>query len=91
MTSRRAFIAASAAAAFVVPTIITLDPASAAGLTSPPPEPPTPEPTPPTPEPTPPTGGRDELPRTGAPVDTLTAAGIAALAGGAAMTYWSAR
>ena len=94
--------------AFVVPTIITVDPADAQALTSPPPEPPgRPE------SPSAEVGGspgtvarpagtqpnraarsrtttRTELPRTGANLDRLVAAGLAATAGGAALVLWSA-
>jgi hypothetical protein len=34
--------------------------------------------------------GRTELPRTGADIDRLVAAGLAATAGGAALVLWSA-
>jgi hypothetical protein len=85
---------------FVVPTIITLDPASAQAITSPPPEPPEP--------PTEVGGatlprdaagtqvagtqvaGRTTLPRTGAELDDLVKAGLAAIAGGSALVLWSA-
>jgi hypothetical protein len=88
--------------AFVVPTIITVDPADAQALTSPPPEPPG------QPESPPATEGRGpgaqaqaqpagrrvttrtELPRTGANLDRLAVAGLAATAGGAALVLWSA-
>lgn len=106
---RRAFLRRAAAVgtgAFVVPTIITMEPAGAQEITSPPPEPPT--------EPPPgevggtiqrppvevggavvtPKGaqvaGRDQLPRTGTELDDLVAAGLAATAGGAALLLWSA-
>jgi len=97
---RKAAIAGTAA--FVVPAIITVDPADAQALTSPPPEPPSraeqPESSPRT------TGGtqqgvqpagrrvtgRTELPRTGADLDRLVVAGLAATAGGAALVLWSA-
>jgi hypothetical protein len=95
--------------AFVVPTIITVDPADAQALTSPPPEPPGRPESPPTE-----VGGssrpvarpaarsrpnraarrrattRTELPRTGANLDRLAVAGLAATAGGAALVLWSA-
>src|SRR5688572_10731009 len=105
--------------AFAVPMIITVDPAEARALTSPPPQPPNkPKPpggppsttpgkpgTPPGPPtsrpgpggPRPPVsppstrpGGLDELPRTGADLDRMAAAGLAATAGGAALVLWSA-
>jgi hypothetical protein len=94
--------------AFVVPTIITVDPADAQALTSPPPEPPGQHESPPTeaggspvtvaqPAGTQPgqadrtrTTTRTELPRTGANLDRLAAAGLAATAGGAALLLWSA-
>jgi hypothetical protein len=96
--------------AFVVPMIITVDPADAHALTSPPPEPPGRPESPPAE-----VGGspgtvarpagtvarpnraarsrtttRTELPRTGANLDRLVAAGLAATAGGAALVLWSA-
>ena len=88
--------------AFVVPTIITVDPADAQALTSPPPEPPGKPESPPVSE-----GGgpgaqpqaqpagrrvttRTELPRTGANLYRLAVAGLAATAGGAALVLWSA-
>ena len=94
--------------AFVVPTIITVDPADAQALTSPPPEPPGQHGSPPAeaggspgtvaqPAATRPnqagrtrTTTRTELPRTGANLDRLAAAGLAATAGGAALVLWSA-
>jgi LPXTG-motif cell wall-anchored protein len=94
--------------AFVVPTIITVDPADAQALTSPPPEPPGQHDSPPAeasdspgtvaqPAATRPnpanrtrTTTRTELPRTGANLDHLAAAGLAATAGGAALVLWSA-
>jgi hypothetical protein len=103
---RRAFLQKAAVAgtgAFAVPMIITVDPADAQALTSPPPEPPGAS------TPTTPTGpaapsttsqrlgatgrgvtGRTELPRTGADIDRMAAAGLAATAGGAALVLWSA-
>jgi hypothetical protein len=77
-----------------------VDPADARALTSPPPEPPGSVTKPEHPE----TGvgrspqrvsrrqvsPRTELPRTGADVDRLVAAGLAATAGGAALVLWSA-
>jgi hypothetical protein len=94
--------------AFVVPTIITVDPADAQPLISPPPEPPGQHEAPATEA-----GGsagtvaqpagtqanqsdrartttRTELPRTGANLDRVAAAGLAATAGGAALVLWSA-
>jgi hypothetical protein len=87
--------------AFAVPMIATVDPADAQPLTSPPPEPPrSAEPEAPrTSFPAPPGGRRElrrrastrtELPRTGADIDRLVAAGLAATAGGAALVLWSA-
>ena len=95
--------------AFLVPTIITVDPAEAQALTSPPPEPPgRPESPPvdlgsspdtvssrsPGTQPNQAAGRRvtesTELPRTGANLDRLVAAGLAATAGGAALVLWSA-
>lgn len=98
---RKAVVGTSA---FVVPTIITVDPADAQALTSPPPEPPgRPESPPAETGGTPatvsrrapganrnPAGGRTELPRTGTNLDRLVAAGLAATAGGAALVLWSA-
>jgi hypothetical protein len=84
---------------FVVPTISTVEPADAQALTSPPPEPPgssngpggavTPTTTggPPAASPV---SRRTQLPRTGADIDRLVAAGLAATAGGAALVLWSA-
>jgi hypothetical protein len=108
---RRGFLRKAAVVgtgAFAVPMILTVDPADAQALTSPPPEPPrSSEPEspgidhmrPPTAR-TPgvndrrPVGrrasGRTELPRTGANLDRLAAAGLAATAGGAALVLWSA-
>jgi len=102
---RRDFLrkaAVAGATAFAVPMIATVDPADAQAVTSPPPEPPGP-PGPTTPvEPAAgvPAGGdvspvgrptrRGELPRTGADLDRLIAAGLAATAGGAALVLWSA-
>jgi hypothetical protein len=104
---RRAFLRKAAVAgtgAVAVPMIVTVDPADAQALTSPPPEPPgastpTTAPTgpaapPTTPQRVGPTGrrvtGRTELPRTGADIDRMAAAGLAATAGGAALVLWSA-
>jgi len=100
---RRQFLhkaAVAGAVAWAAPTIITMDPAGAAGLTSPPPEPPD--------RPGVDVGGivvpsdprsaatgtrvagRTELARTGAELDDLVVAGLAATAGGAALVRWSA-
>jgi hypothetical protein len=88
--------------AFVVPTIITVDPADAQALTSPPPEPPGKPESPPVSQGRAPGAQpqaraagrrvttRTELPRTGANLDRLTVAGLAATAGGAALVLWSA-
>jgi hypothetical protein len=109
-SGRRAFMRKAAvvgSGAFVVPTIITVDPADAQSLTSPPPEPPQHE-SPPAeaggspgpraqPAATQPsqagrtrTTTRTQLPRTGANLDRLAGAGLAATAGGAALVLWSA-
>jgi hypothetical protein len=113
MAERRDFlrkVAAAGTGAFALPMIVTVDPADAQALTSPPPESPgrpSPPDTAPTgsarpgePAPSPGAGranpvasrhrGRSELPRTGANLDRLTAAGLAATAGGAALVLWSA-
>jgi hypothetical protein len=108
---RRAFLRRAAVAgtgAFVAPVIITVNPADAQALTSPPPEPPGSSSQPESPgvdlQPpgagAPATGGsrpaglrvsdRTELARTGADIDRLVAAGLAATAGGAALVLWSA-
>ena len=96
--------------AFLAPMIITVDPADAQALNSPPPEPPGRPESPPVErgnepvtvaapatgaQPSAPAGGsrvsrRTELPRTGEDLDRLTVAGLAAVAGGAALTLWSA-
>jgi hypothetical protein len=110
-TGRRDFMRKAAvvgSGAFVVPTIITVDPADAQALNSPPPEPPGRPASPPAeadgspgivaqPAATQPnqanrtrTSTRSELPRTGANLDRLVAAGLAATAGGAALVLWSA-
>jgi hypothetical protein len=99
---RRQFLrraVAVGAGAFVVPTIVTIDPVGAQEITSPPPEPPAP-PTevggnvvsrPPTaPAEGAQVAGRTTLPRTGAEIDDLVVAGLAATAGGAALVLWSA-
>ena len=102
-TGRRDFMRKAAVVgtgAFVVPTIITVDPADAQALTSPPPEPPGRPESPPVDVgssrgtrslPAPGTQpnlaagsrvtARTELPRTGANLDRLVAAGLAATAG----------
>ena len=111
-TGRRDFMRKAAVAgtgAFVVPTIVTVDPADAQALTSPPPEPPGHPESPPVEEDGSPgtvsrrapgtqpnlaagrrVTARTELPRTGANLDRLVAAGLAATAGGAALVLWSA-
>jgi hypothetical protein len=100
---RRAFLRKAAIAGtgtFAAPMIITVDSADARALTSPPPEAPGSSTTPQGPE----TGAgrsaqpasrrqestRPALPRTGADIDRLVAAGLAATAGGAALVLWSA-
>jgi hypothetical protein len=111
VSGRRDFMRKAAvvgSGAFVVPTIITVDPADAQALTSPPPEPPGRPGSPPAEAGGAPgtvaqptgsqrsqagrtrTTGRTELPRTGANLDRLAAAGLAATAGGAALVLWSA-
>jgi hypothetical protein len=111
-TGRRDFMRRAAVVgtgAFVVPRIVTVDPADAQALTSPPPEPPGRPDPPPVQEagppghrvsartrhPADPAAGRretarTELPRTGANLDRLVAAGLAATAGGAALVLWNA-
>jgi hypothetical protein len=110
MAVRRDFlrkVAVAGTGAFALPMIVTVDPAEAQALTSPPPESPErPDTTPAgssrpgAPAPSPRAdranpvaaraSGRTELPRTGANLDRLTAAGLAATAGGAALVLWSA-
>jgi hypothetical protein len=107
VTGRRDFLRRAAVAgtsAFTVPMIVTVDPADAQTLTSPPPEPPGPSTRPERPGSSsgPPTraegtlaagrrvSGRTELPSTGADIERLVAAGLAATAGGAALVLWSA-
>ena len=95
---RRAAVVGSAA--WVVPTIVSIDVAGAQQVTSPPPTPPADVgagavPTDPAVEAVGPTSGaqvvgRTELPRTGAELDDLAVAGLAATAGGAALLLWSA-
>jgi hypothetical protein len=106
---RRDFLRKAAVAgtgAFGVPMIVTVDPADAQALHSPPPEPPgsTKSEPPAVGVVNRPGGGRDasagldrtnrsgrtELPRTGDDIDRLVAAGLAATAGGAALVLWSA-
>ena len=99
---RRRFLAGAAglgAAAWAAPAIISMDPAGAAALTSPPPKPPDTEVSAQTVEvrgvevATDPKVASDDghLPFTGANLEQLTIAGLAATAAGAAMHYWSAR
>jgi hypothetical protein len=105
---RREFLrkAVVGSGAFAVPTIITVGPADARALTSPPPEPPGRPQSPSVDQgseiaspPGTPQGRRDsgtrmtrrtELPRTGMDLDRLVVAGLAATAGGAALVLWSA-
>jgi hypothetical protein len=109
---RRRFLVAAAgagAAAWAVPAIITMEPAGASGLTSPPPKPSQPPATSASPPPevlgtevvkdpaaapgsevAGATAAGGQLPFTGAKVEQLTIAGLAATAGGAAMHFWSA-
>ena len=104
---RKAEVAGTGALA--LPMIVTVDPADAQALTSPPPEPPGSSNLPELPgidlvdspnrgrshdagggrTPTR-VSGRTELPRTGADIDQMVAAGLAATAGGAALVLWSA-
>jgi len=94
---RRAAVAGTSA--FAVPMIITVDPADAQALTSPPPEPPgssngslgaeTPTTTAASRTPSR-ESDRTALPRTGADIDRIVAAGLTATAGGAALVLWSA-
>ncbi len=101
---RRRFLIGAAgvsAAAWVAPAIITMDPAGAAELTSPPPKPPdtvsaqTVEvpgaQVKPDAEVSGATDDGGRLPFTGANLEQLTIAGLAATAAGAAMHFWSAR
>jgi hypothetical protein len=102
---RRDFLRKAAVAgtgAFAVPMIVTVDPADAQALTSPPPGPPVSSTKPENPgtgvtgSPRPQRGShrqmptRTELPRTGDDIDRLVAAGLMATAGGAALVLWSA-
>ena len=108
-SGRRDFIRKAgvvATGAFAVPMIVTVDPADAQALTSPPPEAPgrpeSPQVDAGSETASPPrtqqasrgTGtrgtGRTELARTGADLDRLVVAGLAATAGGAALVLWSA-
>jgi hypothetical protein len=108
MVGRRDFLRKTAAAgAFAIPIIVTVDPADAQTVTSPPPQPPGSSEQPRSPVDlsaspgagSPRTGdsqtqrgvaGRVDLPRSGADIDRLVAAGLAATAGGAALVLWSA-
>jgi hypothetical protein len=84
------------AGAFAVPMIITVHPADAQALTSPPPEPRgsgtvgsvAPSGTQPASRSQ--ASRHTELPRTGAGIDRLVAAGLTATASGAALVLWSA-
>jgi hypothetical protein len=94
--------------AFAIPMIVSVDPADAQSVTSPPPEPPGAAKEPDAPgvdlvgSPGAGTGttgdrgttsrsvfGRTELPRTGADIDRMLTAGLAATAGGVALVLWS--
>jgi hypothetical protein len=102
MVERREFLrkATIGTGAFAVPMILTVDPADAQAVASPPPEspaqasPPATVVTGPTAPGSPatsrPASGRSELARTGADIDRLVAAGLAATATGAALLLWSA-
>jgi hypothetical protein len=102
MVERRDFLRKAAVAgtgAFVVPTIVTVAPADAQALTSPPPNPPgskrlespgTDLASSPRTQSRTKVPGRTELPRTGTDINRLAAAGLAATAGGAALVIWSA-
>jgi hypothetical protein len=84
--------------------IITVEPATAQAITSPPPQPPgSTGPESPVAGRESPAGsaappraarpqasGRSELPKTGADIDRMVATGLAATAGGAALVLWSA-
>ena len=92
--------------ALALPTIVTVSPADASQLTSPPPQPPPQPPTKvePATEPRSPSNNPAQtaqtaqvagasvgrLPFTGIDVEKPVAAGLAAIAGGSAMVYWSA-
>jgi hypothetical protein len=98
MVERRDFLrkATVGTGALALPMIVTVDPADAQALASPPPESPghasPPAGTSATPGRSAPTRPRvsGELPRTGAYIDRLVAAGLAATAGGAGLVLWSA-
>ena len=102
MVERREFLrkATIGTSAFAVPMILTVDPANAQAVASPPPESPAQTSLPATGVTGPttpgrsatnrPASGRSELPRTGADIDRLAAAGMAATAAGAALLLWSA-
>ena len=100
MVERREFLrkATIGTGAFAVPMILRVDPADGQALASPPPESPAQTPpatgvtgsTAPGPSASGSVGGRGELPRTGADIDRLAAAGMAATAAGAALLLWSA-
>jgi hypothetical protein len=103
MAERRDFlrrVAVAGTGAIALPMIVTVDPADAQALTSPPPESPERSSRPGAPAPSrradransvaARASGRTELPRTGANLDRLTAAGLAATASGAALVLWSA-
>ena len=100
MVERREFLrkATIGTGAFAVPMILTVDPAVAQAVASPPPESPAQTrpatgvsgSTAPGPSATSPASGRSELPRTGADIDRLVAAGLAATTAGAALVLWSA-
>ena len=99
---RRQFLlkaAAVGAIAWAAPAIIMMEPAGAAALTSPPPKPPEVAPTEisvpkaadPATEVAGATASSGQLPVTGANVEQLLIAGLAATAGGAAMQFWSTK
>ena len=100
MVERREFLrkATIGTGAFAVPMILTVDPADAQAVASPPPESSAQTPpatgvsgsTAPGPSATNSASGRSELPRTGADIDRLVAAGLAATGAGAALWLWSA-
>jgi hypothetical protein len=100
MVERRDFLrkATIGTGAFAVPMILTVDPADAQAVASPPPESPAQTPpatgisgsTAPGPSATTPASGRNQLPRTGADIDRLVVAGLAATGAGAALLLWSA-
>ncbi len=98
---RRTFlarVAVAGGAAWAAPTIITMRQADAASLTSAPPEDPDDPPVvndktlakEPSTVPAPQVLGITELPRTGASLDEIAAAGLVSVAGGAALVLWSA-